>query len=176
MVRNAILICLALFVFPISSVLAQADPTYSVGETVEVKFGRGWQNARVVEVRPNGWLKLEMSRDGVKFNPTLPPNRVRKAGGAAGTTPAGKPPENPFEKKKTAVDPLKGVRTWTDASGTFTVEAELVERKDGKVTLKKSDGETIDVPIDKLSEADRKLLRGETTAASSGTSFSNGTG
>ncbi len=170
MVRNAILICLALFVFPISSVLAQADPTYSVGETVEVKFGRGWQNARVVEVRPNGWLKLEMSRDGVKFNPTLPPNRVRKAGGAAGTTPAGKPPENPFEKKKTAVDPLKGVRTWTDASGTFTVEAELVERKDGKVTLKKSDGETIDVPIDQLSEADRKLLRGETTAASSGTS------
>jgi len=41
--------------------------------------------------------------------------------------------------------------TWTDASGRFQVEAELVEfRGTLKVTLKEADGSTDPVPVDKL--------------------------
>ena len=49
-------------------------------------------------------------------------------------------------------------RTWTDASGRFQIEAEMVEVKDGQMTLKKADGSTVTLPIDKLSEADRDYI------------------
>ena len=50
-------------------------------------------------------------------------------------------------------------RTWTDASGSFKVEATLVGVEDGKVQLRKTDGTTIAVPIDKLSAADQAIVR-----------------
>jgi CubicO group peptidase (beta-lactamase class C family) len=49
-------------------------------------------------------------------------------------------------------------RTWSDASGKFTIEAELVEVKDGQVVLRKADGSEIKLPVSKLSAADRKHL------------------
>lgn len=49
-------------------------------------------------------------------------------------------------------------RTWTDATGQFRVEAELLAVADGKVQLKKSDGSVVSVPLEKLSQADRDFL------------------
>lgn len=51
-------------------------------------------------------------------------------------------------------------RQWTDSTGKFSVEAELVEVQDGKVLLKKtSDSTVITVPVARLSEADRRYLQ-----------------
>lgn len=50
------------------------------------------------------------------------------------------------------------VRTWTDATGGFRVEAEFVGLADGKVQLKRNDGKVITVPLDKLSEADQRFI------------------
>ena len=49
-------------------------------------------------------------------------------------------------------------RKWTNDTGKFSVEAELVEAKDGSVTLKKQNGKVITVPLSKLSKADRDFL------------------
>ena len=49
-------------------------------------------------------------------------------------------------------------RTWTDSTGKHTIEAELIDVRDGKVRLKKENGNVITLPVDKLSEADRKYL------------------
>lgn len=49
-------------------------------------------------------------------------------------------------------------RTWTDTTGRYTIDADLVEVKEGNVVLKKADGELVSVPIDKLSRADRQYL------------------
>lgn len=49
-------------------------------------------------------------------------------------------------------------RTWTDSSGNFQVEAELVSVDDDRVTLRKEDGQVIAVPLKRLSAADRKFL------------------
>ncbi len=49
-------------------------------------------------------------------------------------------------------------RTWTDKTGKFSVEAELVEVKDGQARLKKADGKVVSVPVDRLSAADRQYL------------------
>jgi hypothetical protein len=56
---------------------------------------------------------------------------------------------------------IKGNRTWTDATGSFKVEAELVRVVDGKVELRKPDGTVIAVPLDRLSTADRAIATGK---------------
>lgn len=58
-------------------------------------------------------------------------------------------------------------RTWTDDTGEFTVEAELVAVIGKTVRLRKSDGGVIVVPLERLSEADRQHVQShsETPAA-----------
>ena len=51
-----------------------------------------------------------------------------------------------------------GWRTFRDATGKFEVEARLRTVRDGKAVLEKRDGTTIDVPLDKLSQPDRKYV------------------
>ena len=60
---------------------------------------------------------------------------------------------------------LSDARTWTDSSGKFRVEADYVGQKDGKVLLKKQNGITIGVPVNRLSKTDLDFLR---SAASGG--------
>ncbi len=50
-------------------------------------------------------------------------------------------------------------RQWTDGTGVFTVEAELVEVSGDSVRLRKPDGQVVTVPLDRLSAADRDYLR-----------------
>ncbi|MAD79701.1 MAG: SHD1 domain-containing protein [Pirellulaceae bacterium] len=50
-------------------------------------------------------------------------------------------------------------RTWMDATGVFSVEAELVEFANGKVRLKRKDGKILTVDYDRLSSADQQFLR-----------------
>jgi hypothetical protein len=50
-------------------------------------------------------------------------------------------------------------RRWSDRSGKFNIDAELVEVKDNAVLLRKSDGKTISVPIDRLSKADQEFVQ-----------------
>ncbi len=56
---------------------------------------------------------------------------------------------------------LVAARTWTDRSGQFQIEAELVDYQDGKAQLKKDNGEVLVVPLSKLSFTDQKFLREE---------------
>ena len=58
----------------------------------------------------------------------------------------------------TASVPLAGARTWTDATGRFQVEAELVEIKEGKAQLKTAGGSVIAVPLERLSSADGEYV------------------
>ncbi len=57
--------------------------------------------------------------------------------------------------------PSAFARKWTDSTGKYTVEAELVDIKDGKVRLRKEDGSVIAVPLDWLSEADRAFANSQ---------------
>lgn len=59
-------------------------------------------------------------------------------------------------------------RKWTDSTGRFTVEAELVEVKDGNVRLRREDGSVISLPSDRLSEADRRYLQSQPQPANPG--------
>jgi len=50
-------------------------------------------------------------------------------------------------------------RKWTDSTGQYSVRAEFVDVKDGTVRLKKENGKTLSVPLDKLSKADQDYVR-----------------
>jgi hypothetical protein len=52
-------------------------------------------------------------------------------------------------------------RVWTDASGQYTLEADLVTANDRTVVLKRPDHEMVAIPIEKLSEADREFLQSD---------------
>jgi hypothetical protein len=49
-------------------------------------------------------------------------------------------------------------RTWTDASGSYRIVAQFIALTDGKVTLRKQSGDLIEVPLDRLSEADQAYV------------------
>ena len=51
------------------------------------------------------------------------------------------------------------LRTWHDASGRHSLKAAFVSAEAGIVRLRKADGSTIAVPIDKLSDGDRQYIR-----------------
>lgn len=53
----------------------------------------------------------------------------------------------------------RGFRTWRDASGKHEIEAVPVDCRDGKAHLKKRDGRTVTVAVEKLSPADQAYLR-----------------
>jgi hypothetical protein len=49
--------------------------------------------------------------------------------------------------------------TWTDSTGSFSVEAELVKYADGNVELRKADGSLVTVPLKRLSKEDIAYVR-----------------
>lgn len=50
-------------------------------------------------------------------------------------------------------------RTWTDATGEYSTEAELVFFSDTLVSLRKADGSIVHVPLNRLCKADQDYLR-----------------
>lgn len=57
------------------------------------------------------------------------------------------------------------LRTWHAATGGFKVEAELVDVRESKVQLRKADGSSLWVPLERLSLADVKFIQAELAKA-----------
>jgi S1-C subfamily serine protease len=61
------------------------------------------------------------------------------------------------------------LRTWTAATGGYSVEADFVELVDGRVVrLKRAGGDVLDVPLDKLSAADQTYVKQKQAGAAAG--------
>lgn len=62
-----------------------------------------------------------------------------------------------------AVPPECSGRTWRDATGQYSTEADLVFVTNSRVRLHKADGSIVDVPLNRLSNADQEFLRSLST-------------
>jgi hypothetical protein len=60
--------------------------------------------------------------------------------------------------QKAEQDRAARTRTWTDAAGKYSVVAEFSGMSSDVVLLRKADGKTIKIPLDKLSDADREWI------------------
>ncbi len=69
--------------------------------------------------------------------------------------------ENPFatDEEKAKLNAAKTMRTWSDSSGSFKVEAQFLRVDGGTVFLKRKDGAEVKVPINRLSEEDQKIIQ-----------------
>ncbi len=77
------------------------------------------------------------------------------------TEPAESPESTPTEPEviyPSKLTGLRDMRTWTSATGTFTVDAKFAGYRAGKVMLQKDDGKIINVEWEKLSTEDREWL------------------
>jgi hypothetical protein len=110
---------------------------------VRVTF-RGWGNARDKAVPRS---RLQLAPDDVA-QPNLSAAQLAELRGRSVAEPAGATP--------TAA--AAGMRIWTDNTGTYKIEAVYAGLDDGKVKLKRKDGREVAVPLDRLSEADQKLV------------------
>ncbi len=77
---------------------------------------------------------------------------------ARATTPATPSPGGPAAPAKAAA-PVAEFRTWTDDTGKFKIEAELVNFEFDLVTLRRRDGKVISMRMDKLSTDDQAIIR-----------------
>ncbi|KAI8971980.1 hypothetical protein BDF20DRAFT_825269 [Mycotypha africana] len=67
---------------------------------------------------------------------------------------------------------LNKIRTWTDRSGSFKVEAQFIDYHNGKLRLHKLNGVKIDVPVEKMSPEDIRWVEEHTKSHSPSASSS----
>lgn len=57
-----------------------------------------------------------------------------------------------------ALDQISGMRTWTDSTGIYKMDGELIGVVNGNIQLKRPDGKVSIMPLNKLSAEDRALV------------------
>jgi len=141
---------------------------FKVGDKVEFKFGAEVIQGEVIGFSAGGWVKVRCVLHGIETTLTRPPDTLRLISRKGPSTPKDKEPD---EKKKSAqTDSEYPLRTWTDSTRKYKTEARFVALDGGKVRLRKADGSTISLPLERLSEADRKYVE-QLTQESSGDPF-----
>jgi len=64
-----------------------------------------------------------------------------------------------FSAQDSGVQETSPMRTWTDRTGQHQTEAEFVQLRGTNVTLKLASGQLIEVPLEQLSDEDRRVAR-----------------
>ena len=108
-------------------------------------YGKGWEDVTLIEVYDDGAIRCAWDRWG----------NVERDMARGDVIIA----QSVLKKLAASRAPRSVERVWVDVTGKYKVEATYVDFKDGKVTLRRSDGKEVDVDVEKLSAADRKLVR-----------------
>jgi SLA1 Homology Domain 1 (SHD1) protein len=132
-------------------------PTFNIGENVEVKWLRDWYPAKVTNIDRSGAVELvevKYSVDGQPKTQKIPPwaLTIRKNSGGGGTAGASGGAAQLAKEYP--------VRTWSDSSGKFKIEASYAGQDAAGIKLKKTDGKTIQLALDKLSPQDQQYIAG----------------
>lgn len=160
-----------------------------VGQIVQAqrpRYGSFWRPARVKDVLNDGTVMLaflswgkERDRDVVavmRRNIELAPPELEQPAFEQPAASDGNPAvvSRPMSTNNAAISNNEAasnsipkenstsstIRTWSDVSGRFKVQASFVEVIDGKVRLKRADGKLLaPLPLEKLSEADRQFVK-----------------
>ncbi|BFZ53647.1 cytoskeletal protein binding protein [Savitreella phatthalungensis] len=127
----------------------------------KVKFGRREGVVPAAYLESSAPRKERKSREsGRDRSKSRDRSKARERDVAAGSRSAEKlKPQNTGGKSKP--DPKK-IRTWTDRSRSFKVEAQLLGCSDGKIHLHKVNGVKISVPVAKMCEEDLEYVEHKT--------------
>ncbi|TWU42961.1 hypothetical protein Q31b_19950 [Novipirellula aureliae] len=124
-----------------------------VGQLVQAqkpRYGSFWRAAKVKKLLPDGQVELAFLTWGKEDGAVAVARRNIQLA----------PPELDQPDKPANIDTLKSEsRTWSDATGRFKTDAVFLSAADGTVNLRRSDGRTLSVPLEKLSEADQAFVK-----------------
>jgi hypothetical protein len=127
-------------------VAIDASTPLAAGDKIYAQWVGNWVPAEVVSLVGTVAVTVRIEQDGAPFSPTLPRQFIRLQNAANATA------RTPPTAANTAL------RTWTDTSGKFRMEATFVSVTDGQVLLERPDGARIRLPLDKLSPADQQFI------------------
>ena len=132
-------------------VVESITPLY-VGQIVQAqqpRHGSFWRAAKVKKLLPDGQVELGFLTWGKeRDSATVTRRSIQLA-----------PPELEQPDKPANMGTTKtATRTWSDVTGTFKIDASLINVIDGNVNLRRADGKTLSVPLNKLSEADQAFV------------------
>ncbi len=135
----------------------------AVGTPVEAQWGSMYYPAEVLELLPDDQVRVHYSGWSSVADETVSRSKIWVEPTAIARKDASGD-SIPVEADPAASDmPLTGnapkIRTWTDVTGKHNVEAEFVDFAGGKVRLKRQDGKIVTMALERLSEADQKLVR-----------------
>ena len=85
--------------------------------------------------------------------------RVEKPGPESSPPQATEGKEGRSRPRRPPPKPPEPLRTWTDATGKFTVEATFISYANGVVKLKRKDGRVVAIDIEQLSRRDQEYVR-----------------
>ena len=102
------------------------------------------------------YLFVLQLRPGTNLTPPSPAGTAPPASSAPKSSATANPPAKDAAAKKPASGPM--FRTWTSVVGT-KLEAEFLGLQDGIVTLKRRSGTNLKLPLEQLSDQDRKWIR-----------------
>lgn len=142
-------------VFPNNSIPVGPGTPLAVGDRVWVLQGITWVAGTVREVFEPFHVRVHTPPSPERFAHLFPRSYLRlvqEKPAAAGNSASARTTESAAK----STDPE--VRTWTDSSGKFQIEARLVAYKNGKVTLLRTDGKLITLPFEKLSATDQRFV------------------
>jgi WD40 repeat protein len=127
------------------------------GDKLEYFWFDEWHPCEFIQRETFNRVKIKESEHG--WERTVPMDEVRLPPGLKKKAGEGTPahPENPFATGEEKASALKQ-RTWSDKSGKFKIEATLVKVDGANVILMRSDQKEVPVPLDKLSDADKKYV------------------
>lgn len=133
-------------IFATSFSFAQANrkSRYQEGQAVEVQWGSKWWPAKILSLKPGGGARVSYDGWSSASDEDVTADRIRPLPGSK--------PEEPTK-------PTTEVRTWSDVTGKFKIEAQFVKQDGDQVELARTDGKTIKLPLAKLSAADQEYVK-----------------
>lgn len=109
----------------------------------------GGTRSGMSSVEQNRLEEMRLTKEALKASKEEPQQRSRRENGHGESSNSSKSKSKPDTSK---------IRTWTDRSKSFSVEAQFLGLRDGKIHLHKLNGVKIAVPITKMSREDLEYV------------------
>lgn len=141
-------------------------PGYEVTSTNQVKAGDKihifWSSTwyrGVVLGTDYGLIKVHYDNEPDHWDELASLQRVRAVSSTGASSPAPTPSLPTPSPPPLPEAPPAEMRTWTDSTGKFKLDAKLIAVENGNVKLERPDGKIVTMPLDKLSPADQVIVR-----------------
>ncbi len=148
--------------------VAKDNASLKRGDRVEVKSLGQWVQGTVLGEPDSGWVEVRLDVLGMPSPASMPGVDTLSAEQRLRLEEA----QEMMRVRRFAVDevrvlnaaatdpaPTGSWRTWTDRSGRFSVEARFVSAGDGKVVLVNRENKRLEVPLDRLCDADVSCVK-----------------